>query len=178
MEADWSAEIGPGLPVMDAAWDGLVDLRSFRERIESIEQARQHPAMRQTLLALNASPSPVFTTKCDCWTLPAADIDPDEFAATCDTARTGFASYIDVVDRDLARFASFEVQERRARTITSALRSIHLSRARIDLVIRAAVLRERDGFGITLYAAACGAADSDAYAALGKQRSARPQPLQ
>src|SRR5690242_15140068 len=107
MEADWSVEIGPGLPVIDAAWDGFVDLRSSPEKIHAIVEARQHPALREALLMLNGAGSPVFTTKCDCWRLPVAEIDPDEFGATREIARVGFASYIDVVERDPSRFASF-----------------------------------------------------------------------
>lgn len=165
MEADWSVEIGPGLPVIDVAWNGFVDLRSLPERIAAIEEARRHPAIREALLALNTGGSPVFTTKCDCWTLDNNEIDPDEFATSRETAHTGFASYIDVADIEPGRFASFELHEQQARTIASALHMVDLLQGRVDVVVRAAVLREQNGFGLTLYAAGCGATEADARAA-------------
>lgn len=165
MEADWSVEVGPGLPCIEASWEGFVDLRSSPEKIDSIEEARRHSAIREALSLLNDVDSPVFTAKCDTWTLAQKEIDPDEFAATHDTARTGFASYIDLVGRDPTRFASFEFHERRARELTTRLRAHRLRPGRVDLVVRAANLKEQDGYGITLYAAGCGANEEDACAA-------------
>lgn len=165
MEADWSVEIGPGLPLIEASWNGFIDLRSSLEKIDSIEEARRHSAIRKALSLLNRAGSAMFTAKCDCWMLPEEDIDPDEFAASRATARMGFASYIDVVERDSSRFASFEFHERRARALTSDLRKLDLRQGRVDLVVRAAVVRSQDGFAMTLYAAGCGATEAEAYAA-------------
>jgi hypothetical protein len=165
MEADWSVEIGPGLPVIDVAWDGFVDLQSSPEKTDEIEEARQHPALREALLALNGPDSPFFTTKCDCWRLPEAEIDPDEFAATREMARVGFASYIDVVERDTFRFASFDLHEKRVRELASNLRKTDLLSGRVDIVLRAAASCEQPGFGITLYAAGCGPSGGQAYVA-------------
>jgi hypothetical protein len=39
MEADWSVEIGAGLPVIDADWPGFVDLRRDIRSIDSIPEA-------------------------------------------------------------------------------------------------------------------------------------------
>lgn len=165
MEADWSVEIGPNLPEINAGWDGFVDLRSSPEKLEFIEEVRSHPALFEALLKLNASGSPVFTTKCDCWKLDGTEIDADEFAASPDAARAGFASYIDVVDRNAARFASFDLHEQRVRAITWALRKLDVRQGRVDLVVRAAVDGGQSGFGITLYAAGCGADLGSAQAA-------------
>ncbi len=165
MEADWSVEIGPGLPVIEAAWDGFVDLRSSPGKIDEIEEARGYPALREALLVLNGHDSPLFTTKCDCWRLPGDEIDPDEFSATRETARAGFASYMDVVARDPSRFASFELHAHRVRELTSDLRRLDLRQGRVDLVLRTAAFNEQNGFGITLYAAGCGATEESAYLA-------------
>ena len=165
MEADWSVEIGPGLPVIDVAWNGFIDLQSSPERTDEIEEARQHPAVREALLVLNSARSPLFTTKCDCWALSESEIDPDEFAATREMARVGFASYIDVVERDPFRFASFDLHEKRVRELASNLRKTDLLSGRVDVVVRAAVLKAQNGFGITLYAAGCGATEGSAYVA-------------
>lgn len=165
MEADWSVEVGPGLLCIEASWEGFVDLGSSPEKLASIEEARRHSAIRKALPWLNDAGSPVFTTKCDTWTLAQEEIDPDEFAATHETACAGFASYIDIVERDAARFASFEFHERRVRGLTATLRGLAMQHGRVDFVVRSAVLREQSGFGLTLYAAGCGATEADAYTA-------------
>jgi hypothetical protein len=165
MEADWSVEIGAGLPLIEASWNGFIDLRSTLEKVNSIEEARRHSVIRFAIELLNGADSALFTTKCDCWMLAEEDIDPDEFAAARATARTGFASYIDVVERDSSRFASFEFHELRARELTSDLHKLELRQGRVDLVVRAAVAHNQNGFAMTLYAAGCGATEAEAYAA-------------
>ena len=165
MEADWSDEIGPGLPCIDGSWEGFIDLRAAPGAVDSVSEATKFPALRAALLALNSANSPVFTTKCDTWTLAGEDIDPYEFGASADQARTGFASYIDILERDAARFASFTFHEQRVRELTAHLRAINLENARVDFVLRAALVQDRSGYGLTLYAAGCGADDASAYAA-------------
>lgn len=162
MEADWSVEIGSGFPEIDGAWSGFVDLRLSLSTVDSLEEARNHPALREALLRLNAEESPIFTTKCDAWPLTSGEVDPDEFAATNITSNIGFASYIDVIERDPFRFASFALQESRARAIADVLRVNDLRQSRVDLVLRQAHLRENSGFGLTLYVAGCGANISEA----------------
>jgi len=46
MEADWEVEIGRGAPVIDALWEGFVDLSMTPERINEIEEARDFPPLR------------------------------------------------------------------------------------------------------------------------------------
>lgn len=53
MEADWSVEIGPGTPVIDPLWPGLIDLLSSPHRILEIEEAEHFPPLAQALLAIN-----------------------------------------------------------------------------------------------------------------------------
>jgi len=67
------------------------------------------------------------------------------------------ASYIDVVNRDPSRFASFKIHERWARELVSALRTLDLHQGRADAVVRTAVAEHGSGFGLTLYASGCGA---------------------
>lgn len=164
MEADWSVEIGPGLPCIDGSWEGFVDLRSTPIAVDSVHAAAEHLGLRAALLALNAATSPVFTTKCDTWALAEADIDPYEFGASADQAHSGFASYIDILERSGANFESFTFHEQRVRELTAYLRAINLENCRVDFVLRAAFVQDKSGYGLTLYAAACGANDASAYA--------------
>lgn len=164
MEADWSVEIGASLPSIDLPWDGFVDPRRTPSVLHSIVETAGHPALREAILRLNSQPSPVFTIKCDLWTLTNAEIDPYEFGSAGKDAHDGFASYIDMMQFDLGKFRSFEFHERWVRELTDHLKSIMLFNARIDFVVRAASNESRPGYGVTLYAAGCGSGASEAYA--------------
>jgi hypothetical protein len=165
MEADWSVEVGSGQHSIDASWEGFVDLQTSPHAINAIEEAIQHSALREALLSLNAEDSSVFTAKCDVWALVQEEIDPDEFGASHEEARVGFASYIDILERDPARFASFQFHEQQLRDIVSRLRMLALPQSRVDFVLRSATVKEQNGYGFTLYAAGCGSNEADAYSA-------------
>lgn len=165
MEADWSVEVGPGLPCIECKWDGFVDLRNFPSMTERLEEAVQHPALRVALLGLNSASSSLFTTKCDAWKLDEDAIDPSEFAAFKEAAYAGFASYIDVVKPDPAALGSFALHEKLARDVTADCRSLDLRQGRIDVVLRSAITDYEPAYGLTLYAAGCGANPESAYKA-------------
>jgi hypothetical protein len=156
MEADWSVEIGPELPEIHVPWEGFVDLRQTPAELQAIAEAARFPALARALMKLNSHKSSVFTAKSDVWSMTDAEIDPYEFAALPENAHCGAASYIDLLARDAASLASFEFHESRARQIAQELHGLDLSNGRVDLVIRAAVVDGREGYGITLYAAGCG----------------------
>lgn len=157
MEADWAAEIGPDLEWIDARGPGFVDLRKSPDQIGSIAEAQPGSALREALIALNERGSTLFTCKCDAWVLPVEAIDPLEFECPASEVRAGMASYIDVIARDQGLRASFEQHEAWVRRATARLRRLPVPRGRTDLVIRAAKAKRGNGFGITLYAAGCGA---------------------
>jgi hypothetical protein len=166
MEADWAVEIGPDAPSMDVPWEGFVDLRDSRaEAAERVTEAGAHPALVGVLRRLNAEESPVFTSKCDVWRVNGEEIDSDEFGARAENARFGFASYIDVVLREPGRFESFEFHELLVGRVTERLRGVELANGRVDLIVRAAEVDSSAGFGVTVYAAGCGADEATAYAA-------------
>jgi hypothetical protein len=165
MEADWAVEVGSNLPGIELPWEGFVDLRLAQSAIGEIVEAGSHPALLTALSLLNSEASPLFTSKCDVWTLRSDEIDPDEFDANAEDARAGFASYIDILQLDPEKFASFEYHEGWVRSLTAALRAIALSNGRVDFVVRAAAVDSKSGYGLTLYAAGCGRDDSTASAA-------------
>jgi hypothetical protein len=168
MEADWAAEVGADLPVIDADWTGLVDLRSDPAQVDSVLEVRGHPPLRAALLRLNAPESPVRTTKCDVWALDAGDIDPLEFGCGLTADLVGLASYIDLVACDPAVFASFEQHEAWVVAAVRQMRQAQIGPGRADLVIRGAHLAGGRGFGLTLYVAGCGADAAAAQAAWGE----------
>jgi len=170
MEADWSIEIGPDLPWIDASWPGFLDLEASPHAINTLPEPAKHPALREALLSVNGPTSPLYTSKCDAWPLNDPVIDPDEFSAHPQDATIGFAAYIDLLDRDPARFSSFTVVEQYVRKLTARLRQLSLTHSRIDSVVRRATTKRLqsaivDGYGITLYVAACGPNCVAAYAA-------------
>ena len=162
MEADWAVEAGGDAARIEADWAGLVDLRRDAAFVDQIAEARKHAALRAALLELNGPDSPLFTSKCDAWTLAQDEIDPLEFDCAPNETRVGLASYIDAIVLDRAIFASFEVHEAWVKRAALALREISAHRGRVDLVVRAATADGADGFGVTLYAAGCGVDSSAA----------------
>jgi hypothetical protein len=163
VEADWGAEVGPDLPSIDVPWEGFVDLRLDRLSVQTIEEAALHPALSEALTTLNSPAPGLFTSKCDTWTLDSSEIDPDEFSALAEDAGEGFASYIDILQVDPVNFSSFEFHERWVRNLTQMLKVIAIFNGRVELIVRAAIVNQDSGYGLTVYALGCGADLSAAY---------------
>ena len=156
MEADWSVEIGADLPVIDAAWPGFVDVRHHPFQLAEIAEANAYPALRDALIELNDPFSQMFSVKSDVWAMEPDEIDPYEFGCPSDEVQVGLASYIDIVLWDHLLFSAFPWHERWARAVVDVLHTRELTSGRVDLVVRPALARGHEGFGVTLYAAGCG----------------------
>ncbi len=155
MDADWEVEIGGGAPIIEAHWQGFVDLRRNPERIGEIAEVGNLPALAGLLLKLNATPSPLWTSKCDVW-VPEVG---------------GLACYVDLLPRNTSAFSEWRNVEGFCRDWArrlsaregpeiSASAKIHPiqiagrdagSEAAITLVVRQAVTSQWEGFGITAY---------------------------
>lgn len=166
MEADWSAELGAGDPVIQVPWDAngngrqggarFVDLRAGLAGVNGIAEARINPVLRSALLSLNGDRSPFFTAKCDAWRRREA-FDPIEMGADPAEASVGYGSYIDLVAREAAVRASFGAQERWMRGVCRRLRDAAAPAARAELVLRSAQIDGVTGFAITWFLEACAA---------------------
>jgi hypothetical protein len=165
MEADWAAEVGPDLPRIDIPWEGFVDLREVSSVVQVVKEAADHHALERALIMMNSEVSPVFTAKCDVWSFSGFEIDHDEFGSLAEDAHCGLASYIDVLQIDPDTLASFEFHERWVRGLTRHLRTLTLPNGRVEFIIRPASVDSYSGYGITLYAAGCGADAPAAYTA-------------
>jgi hypothetical protein len=158
MEADWEFEVGPdaaGLaaPVIEAHWEGFVDLRSHPERARQLPQAAQFPALGETLARLNAADSLVWTSKCDYWPhLEAGEFDPDEMDAPAGSATHAMGCYIDLLPTSGQQWALPAMAEKACKRICGLLHAVPLGCCRVDLVIRRAFITP-DGMdlGITAY---------------------------
>src|SRR5579864_2734004 len=98
MEADWEIEIGNEAPVIDAGWEGFVDLRTAPERAVAFAETKDFPALAETLVRLNAPSSPIWTSKSDLW--KPDSFDADELDGPAEAGNYALACYIDLLPRD------------------------------------------------------------------------------
>ena len=154
MEADWELEIGGDAHVIDACWEGFIDLRATPERAGLLPEARQLPGLVEALVRLNAPLSTFWTSKCDVWC--PDKFDRDELDADPEAGNNALACYIDLLPRTLREWY---VEEAIAActAICARLRSFPLRCCRADLIVRCAwVMQHRRDLGVTAYLTACG----------------------
>jgi hypothetical protein len=170
MLAEWSAECAADDPVLVVPWQdpsgtaAFVDLRLHPYDFDRLPEAEQYPALMQALRALNAPRSPVFTAKCDAWItgseeLEALQLNLDLPALDAAEARSGFASYIDLVWRERNVFASFHQQSQQMHKLIRLAAPLDYPYAALDCVIRPAFVDlagPQEGFAVSLYLRALG----------------------
>jgi hypothetical protein len=179
MLAEWSVECSVEDVVLVVPWtdaagkNGFVDLRINPYDFDDIPEAEQHPPLMQALRALNATRSPVFTAKCDAWSLDEDEIEqlqinldvrPSiDFVTPC----FGFASYIDLVWRERSLFSSFHRQEQILRRLTRLAEALDHPDAMLDCVLRPALVDLEDGpqegYAVSLYVKALGQSQQSAW---------------
>lgn len=175
MEADWEVETGRGAPVIDACWEGIVDLRQAPERIGEVPEAVNLPALADALLCINGPSSPVWTSKCDVWRPEA--FDPDELDAPAGAVEA-IACYIDLLPRGPRKWLVPAEAVDWCRRVCASLKSFGVQCCRVDLIVRRAFLApDEQNLGITAYLTACGTAREDAGATLGAGLAALAEAL-
>ena len=174
MLAEWSAECGADDPVLVVPWSApeagmeWVDLRENPDALDLIPEADAHPAMLEALRVLNGARSPVFTAKCDVWTMDEDDLDAVRAGLLLeeDVAAAGIASYIDLLWRDRAVFLSRHQMEGMMHRLERVAAPLPHSLAALECVLRPAVLdlggAVREGFAVTLYVKGCGVDTAEA----------------
>jgi hypothetical protein len=162
MEADWEIEIGGEAPIIDACWRGFVDLRSEPERVRELSEVRQLPALSNMLVRINGSESPVWTAKCDVWSVD--DVDRFELDAPDHDELCALACYVDLLPRSNEYWASDpEMAIAFCKNLCVRMRSVPVRCCRVDLAIRRAVIVPGAfDLGITAYLMACGVTEADA----------------
>ena len=181
MRAEWSAECGADDPVLVVPWHSeeepdrvrFVDLRENPYDLDQIPEAEAHPALLQALRALNAGRSPVFTAKCDAWTMDAEELDGlrEELEQGEVEAPCGFVSYVDLVWRERTLFVSFPQCEQRVMRLARLLEGLDQAYAAVDCVLRPALVdlpgalqgRAQEGYCVSLYVKALGTDAAHAY---------------
>jgi hypothetical protein len=169
MEADWSVALAVADPVITVPWAAgddetncrFVDLRVEPHLIDEVEEAQGRPPLRSALLRLNGAASHLWTAKCDAWgSSPEqgdAPFDPYEMDAEPGETAFGAGSYIDLLPRDALTRGCFDSVEQWMRAVTTRLRAVPASAARVELVLRRARIDAAPGFGVTWFVEGCGA---------------------
>ena len=167
MEADWEFEVGNDAPIIEARWQGFVDLRTHPKRATELVETLQLPGLAEALGRLNAPSSTVWTCKTDVFV--PDQLDPDELEATSEEAAFGLACYLDLMPCIEERWDLPPKAERWCREHCSRLRDIPLRRCRVDLVVRQCDI---DGglhdLGATAYLIGCGPTRGDARSRLAE----------
>lgn len=154
MESDWEVEIGGDAPVIDACWEGLVDLRRSPELAMNLPEAIQQAGLAEALVQLNSAASPVWTSKCDVWR--PDEFAPDEMDAQEEENRV-LACYVDLLPQTDEQWATQAQAIAACQSVCLRLRQIPLRCCRSDLIVRRAwVAPDRKAVGITAYLTACG----------------------
>ena len=167
MEADWEFEIGGDAPIIEAQWNGFVDLRVEPSRVAELAETRQLPGLADSLVRLNAMNSPLWTCKTDVFV--PEQIDPDEMDATDKDASHFIACYVDLLPRSDQRWNSLSKAEHACAELCMRLRDIELRCCRVDLVVRGAHIESgANDLGATGYLTACGSTESDARSRLAE----------
>ncbi|WP_260703469.1 hypothetical protein [Edaphobacter flagellatus] len=168
MLSEWSVECGADDPVLVVPWSDpndpsrhFIDLRENPYDLDWLEEASQHPALLHALRALNAPRSPVFTAKCDVWTLGNDDLAALRFELNLipEDAPTGIASYIDLIWRERSTFVSFHQHEQIMHRIERLAAPLNHPYAMLECVLRPALIDlsgPQEGFAISLYLKALG----------------------
>jgi hypothetical protein len=165
MEADWEVEIGGDAPVIDARWAGFIDLRLEPEQAAMLPEASQLPALAPALVRVNASGSPMWTSKSDVW--EENIFDPDEMDALQANPAFALACYIDLLPRTGLEWRVSGQAVAACKRMCGHLRHVPLRSCRADLIVRLAwVTSDPPEHGITAYLTACGSTLEEARATL------------
>ncbi|MFC6644035.1 hypothetical protein ACFQBQ_18530 [Granulicella cerasi] len=168
MLAEWNAECGDDAPTVMVPWSdaetGLhwVNLRDEPYDIAEITEAEHFPALGRALRSLNATRSPLLTSKCDAWMLDAEDLDALRIELDLDeTASTeGVQGYIDILWRERPLFASAHQQQDRLDRIVRRAQRLEHPQSKLELILRPALYHVEgalEGYAVTLYVTAAGA---------------------
>jgi hypothetical protein len=167
MLTEWSALCSPEDPVLVVPWTdplrdvSFVDLRRNPYDFDAIPEAVQYPALLQCLRALNAARSPAFTAKCDLWNMEEEELGALrlELDAEINSARCGFASYVDVVCRDRGIFTSAAQQQQLIGRLLRQAVALEYPTAALECVLRPALVDlgiPQEGYAISIYVKAVG----------------------
>ena len=190
MFSEWSVECGADDPVLVVPWSAppealpnphlgaqFIDLRENPYDLDQIPETEHNPPLLQALRALNAARSPIFTAKCDAWSMNAEEVSALHFNLGEDSSGLafGFASYIDILWRERSLFVSLHQHEQLLHRLVRHAEPLDLPHAALECTLRPALVDltgPQEGFALTLYVKALGADAPDAYRNWGEALAA------
>jgi hypothetical protein len=184
MHAEWIAECSADDPMLVVPWvdtqhdahsdsprgsakpgSHFVNLRAEPYSIAEIPEADRYPDLARALRALNANRSPFLTAKCDAWPIAPRDGANEleamrkELMLFEDEATYAFTSYIDLLWRERAIFASAHQQQDRLDRIARRATKLPHTESMLQCVLRPAMVdlgAPLEGFATTLYVTSLG----------------------
>jgi hypothetical protein len=174
MLSEWMAECGTDDPVLVVPWsspDGVlqwVDLRDDPDALDAVSEADEYPALLAALRTLNGTRSPVFSAKCDAWKMDEDELESLRYDLMLDpeVAGAGMMSYIDLIWRERAIFASRHRLEQMLYRLDRLATELPHALAKLECVLRPAVVdldgSVAEGFAVTLYIKATGVDEAEA----------------
>jgi len=158
MEADWEFEVGGDAPVIEACWEGFIDLRCTPDRARELPEAAQLSGLSEVLERLNSGSSTVWTSKCDVFpALAPEDFDADELDAPPGCCAHAMAFYIDLLPNADRQWSGPSLAEAECKHLCAILGAVPLRCCRVDFIVRSAVIAPGVmDLGVTTYITACG----------------------
>jgi hypothetical protein len=170
MFSEWSAECSVDDPVLVVPWSDpsdntgnrrFIDLRENPYDLDHLPEAEHYPPLMHALRALNATRSPVFTAKCDAWSLDSDELDALRMTLDilADEGPYGFGSYIDILWRERSLFVSSHLQEQMLHRLVRHAALLEHPYAMLDCILRPAMVDltgPQEGFAVSLYIKAIG----------------------
>jgi hypothetical protein len=174
MLSEWMAECGTDDPVLVVPWsspDGVlhwIDLRDDPDALDAVSEADEYPALLAALRTLNGTRAPVFTAKCDAWQMDEDELESLRYDLMLDpeVSAAGMMSYIDLVWKERAIFASRHRLEQMLYRLDRLATELPHALAKLECVLRPAVVdldgSVAEGFAVTLYVKATGVDEAEA----------------
>jgi hypothetical protein len=166
MRVEILQELGPDDATLEIPWASAddpalayIDLKTFPDQAEELDECRSRPVLGSLLRAINGSDSLLRSAKCDVWI--THDLDEEE--------RWDFdfpvkvASYVDLLFDSSALHANLAPHLRLAEEIERGMKETRLQ-AQMDIAVRRCLFHAEKNWGyyLTLFIHAYGATENEA----------------
>lgn len=173
MQAEFSVELTSEDPTLAVPWTDpegrwrYYDLRKHPEQMNSIEEVRTFPEMREFLVTVNSNSSNLQSAKCDAWFSNEMTEEEAIFGAPCK-----YGSYVDAFFHQVTPQTSFPMHEAFALRLVELLKRAPELPASMEVIIRRAHFEDsadalREGYYFTLYVIGYGDDETDARQSCG-----------